>query len=95
MSGHGARIFNNGSKAIHEEKFINGGSQMTTTTLEYISKNDLAKSLGVSIATIDRKLKEIPHVKMGNARQSRVLFSVGKIKEYLEDQTFEPEDAKK
>ena len=46
---------------------------MTTTTLEYISKNDLAKSLGISIATIDRKLKEIPHVKMGNARQSRVL----------------------
>jgi len=95
VSGHEARMINYGSKAIHEEKFINGGSQMTTTTLEYISKNDLAKSLGISIATIDRKLKEIPHVKMGDARQSRVLFSVGKVKEYLEDRTFEPEDAEK
>ena len=61
----------------------------------YISKNELANSLGVSVGTINNKLKEIPHVKMGNARQSRVLFSVGKIKEYLEDQTFEPEDAEK
>ena len=66
-----------------------------TTTLDYISKSDLAKSLGISLATINRKLNEIPHVKMGDSRQSRVLFSVGKIKEYLEDQTFEPEDAKK
>jgi predicted DNA-binding transcriptional regulator AlpA len=76
---------------MHEEKFINWRIQMTTT-LEYISKNELANSLGISISTIDRKLNEICHVKMGKSRQSRVLFSVEKIKQYLESHTFEPQD---
>jgi len=49
----------------------------------YMSKNDLAKSLGVSLATINRKLKEIPHVKMGDSRQSRILFNPENVKEYL------------
>jgi len=49
----------------------------------YITKNDLAKSLGISLATINRKLNEIPHVKMGNNRVSRVLFDPEKVKEYL------------
>ena len=31
--------------------------------MNYITKNDLAKSLGVSLSTIDRKLKELPHYK--------------------------------
>jgi len=48
-----------------------------------MSKNDLAKSLGVSLATINRKLNEIPHVKMGDSRQSRVLFNPENVKEYL------------
>ena len=64
-----------------------------TTTLDYISKSDLAKSLGISLATINRKLNEIPHVKMGDSRQSRVLFSVGKVNEYLESQSYQPRGA--
>ena len=51
----------------------------------YINKNQLKNYLGVSLSTIDRKLKELPHVKFGNARKSRVLFPVGKIEKYLED----------
>ena len=51
----------------------------------YLSKNQLKNYLGVSLSTINRKLKELPHVKFGNARKSRVLFPVGKIEKYLED----------
>ena len=64
-----------------------------TTTLDYISKSDLAKSLGISLATINRKLNEIPHVKMWDSRQSRVLFSVAKIKDYLENHSYQPRGA--
>ena len=49
----------------------------------YMSKNDLAKALGVSLATINRRLNEIPHVKMGDSRRSRVLFNPEKVKKYL------------
>ena len=35
------------------------------TIREYISKNDLAKSLGISLTTINRKLKELPSYKLG------------------------------
>ena len=51
----------------------------------YINKNQLKDYLGVSLSTIDRKLNELPHIKWGNARKSRVLFPVGKIEKYLED----------
>jgi hypothetical protein len=63
---------------------------MTATALNYISKQQLANSLGVSIATINRKLKEIPHLKMGNTRQSRVLFSIEKVSNYLNDRSTKP-----
>jgi len=56
-------------------------------TLEYISKNELANWLGVSLATINRKLPELPHYKLGNARKSRVIFSVPKVNKYLESLT--------
>ena len=56
-------------------------------TLEYISKNELANWLGVSLTTINRKLPELPHYKLGNARKSRVIFSVPKVNEYLENLT--------
>ena len=52
--------------------------------INYISKNDLAKSLGVSLSTISRKLTELQGIKLGNARQSRVLFKVDKVNDYLE-----------
>ena len=49
----------------------------------YMSKNELANSLGVSLATINRRMKEIPHMKMGDNRKHRVLFDPEKVKEYL------------
>jgi len=52
--------------------------------INYISKNDLAKSLGVSLSTISRKLTELQGIKLGNACQSRVLFKVDKVNDYLE-----------
>ena len=51
----------------------------------YMSKNELANSLGVSLATINRRMKEIPHMKMGDKRKSRILFDTEKVKEYLPD----------
>jgi len=48
-----------------------------------MTKNELAKLLNISLATVNRKLKEIPHIKMGNHRVSRVLFDPEKVKEYL------------
>ena len=57
----------------------------------YISKNELANSLGVSVGTINNKLKEIPHVKLGNTRQSRVLFPIEEIRNYLNNQTTNPQ----
>ena len=56
----------------------------------YISKNELANTLGVSVGTINNKLKEIPHVKLRNTRHSRVLFPMDKIKGYLNDHTTNP-----
>jgi len=55
-----------------------------TDKINYISKNDLAKSLGVSLSTIGRKLNELQAIKLGNARQSRVIFNVDKVNDYLE-----------
>jgi Mn-dependent DtxR family transcriptional regulator len=52
--------------------------------LNYISKNDLAKSLGVSLSTISRKLTDLQGIKLGKARQSRVIFQVDKVNDYLE-----------
>lgn len=52
--------------------------------LNFISKNDLAKSLGISLSTIDRKLCEFSGIKLGNARQSRVIFPLDEVNKYLE-----------
>jgi len=61
--------------------------------LNYISKNELANSLGVSVGTINNKLKEIPHVKLGDTRQSRVLFPIDKVRDYLNDHTTKPQSS--
>lgn len=61
----------------------------------YMSKNELAESLGVSLATINRKMKEIPHMKMGDNRKHRVLFDTEKVKEYLKKFEVNPSMDKK
>ena len=60
--------------------------EVKLNNINYISKNDLAKSLSVSVSTINRKLNEIPHVKLGDSPTSRVVFSVPQVIEYLESQ---------
>ena len=52
--------------------------------MNYITKNDLAKSLGVSLSTIDRKLKELPHYKFGSKPQSRIMFKADEIVKYFD-----------
>jgi predicted transcriptional regulator len=47
--------------------------------MNYITKNDLAKSLDVSLSTIEKKLKELPHYKWGSTPQSRVMFKANEI----------------
>tara|TARA_R110000824_G_scaffold6965_3_gene31959 strand:+ start:198 stop:392 length:195 start_codon:yes stop_codon:yes gene_type:complete len=49
----------------------------------YISKAELSQSLGISLSTLNRKMHEIPHFKLGDARKSRVMFDPEKIKDYL------------
>ena len=39
----------------------------------------LANTLKVSLSTIDRKLNEFPHIKLGDTRQSRVLFEADEV----------------
>ena len=60
------------------------GKILEKNKLNYISKNDLAKSLGVSLSTISRKLTDLQGIKLGKARQSRVIFQVDKVNDYLE-----------
>ena len=43
----------------------------------------LANTLRVSLSTIDRKLNEFPHIKLGDTRQSRVLFEADEVSDYL------------
>ena len=52
--------------------------------MNYINKNDLAKFLGVSLSTIDRRLKELPHYKWGSTPQSRVMFKADEVVKYFD-----------
>ena len=45
----------------------------------YLNKNELKDYLGVSLGTINNKLNELPHIKWGDNRNSRVLFPVEEI----------------
>ncbi len=51
----------------------------------YISKNELAERLKISINTLTKwiRLKKIPHIKLGDFKHSRILFDPEKVKEYL------------
>ena len=41
---------------------------------EYLNKKQLERLLGVSPSTIQRKLKDLPAIKFGKYKNSRVLF---------------------
>ena len=51
---------------------------------EYLSKRQLSKLLGVSYSTIQRKFKNFSKVKLGDAKNSRVLFPRPAIDQFIE-----------
>ena len=53
----------------------------------YITKRDIARSTGLRIGTINNYMgsKILPSIKVGKARNSRVLFPLAKIKEIFPD----------
>lgn len=51
---------------------------------EYLSKRQLKNLLGVSYSTIQRKFKNFPKVKLGEAKNSRVLFPRPAIDQFIE-----------
>ena len=50
---------------------------------EYLSKKQLERLLGVSPSTIQRKLKDLPKIKFGKYKNSRVLFPRPEIDDYI------------
>jgi predicted DNA-binding transcriptional regulator AlpA len=52
-------------------------------TMTYLSIKQLKNMLGVSQSTIQRKFKDFPKVKLGGAKNSRVLFPRPEIDEYI------------
>ena len=48
-----------------------------------LTKKMLANTLKVSLSTIDRKLNEFPHIKLGDTRHSRVFFEADEVSDYL------------
>ena len=57
----------------------------------YLNKNELKEYLGVSLCTINNKLNELPHIKWGDNRNSRVLFPVEEIEKYFDNAVLKKE----
>lgn len=52
---------------------------------EYLSKDQLANKIGVSVGLINKRLNELPHIKWGKHKNARVLFPVLEIEKYFEN----------
>ena len=50
---------------------------------DYLNKRQLKSMLGISNSTIQRKLKDLPRIKLGNDKNSRVLFPRPEIDDYI------------
>ena len=59
----------------------------------YISKRELAGRLGVSLSTINNKLNDLPKIKLGKARNSRVLFPLAKLEKEFPDSAYKVNEA--
>ena len=57
----------------------------------YLNKNELKDYLGVILVTINNKLNELPHIKWGDNRNSRVLFPVEEIEKYFDNAVLKKE----
>ena len=56
-----------------------------TENRTYLSKKELIKLLGVSGSTVYRRLKDFPVVKLGTAKNSRVLYPRPDIDNFIKD----------
>ena len=61
---------------------------------EYLSKRQLKNLLGISYSTIHRKFKNFPRVKLGEAKNSRVLFPRPQIDEFITREFMDSKPAK-
>ena len=61
---------------------------------EYLSKRQLKDLLGISYSTIHRKFKNFPRVKLGEAKNSRVLFPRPQIDEFITREFMDSKSAK-
>ena len=60
----------------------------------YISKRQLKDLLGVSYSTIQRKFKNFPKVKLGESKNSRLLFPRPQIDEFITREFMDSNSAK-
>jgi len=59
----------------------------------YLSKREVADRLGVSLGTINNKLNDLPSIKFGKARNSRVLFPLAKLEKEFPDILYKVNEA--
>ena len=60
----------------------------------YISKRQLKDLLGVSYSTIQRKFKNFPKVKLGESKNSRVLYPSPQIDDFITREFMDSNSAK-
>ena len=59
----------------------------------YINKKELAGALGVSLGTINNMIEDLPRIKLGKARNSRVLFPLAKLEKEFPDIVYKVNEA--
>ena len=53
---------------------------------EYLNRRQLKDLFGISYSTIHRKFKNFPKIKLGEAKNSRVLFPRPQIDEFIQSE---------
>ena len=61
---------------------------------EYLNRRQLKDLFGISYSTIHRKFKNFPRVKLGEAKNSRVLFPRPQIDEFITREFMDSNSAK-
>ena len=61
---------------------------------EYLNRRQLKDLFGISYSTIHRKFKNFPKIKLGEAKNSRVLFPRPQIDEFITREFMDSKSAK-
>ena len=67
---------------------------MLNQEIKYLNKRELSNLLGISYSTIQRKFKNFPKVKLGESKNSRVLFPRPQIDEFITREFMDSNSAK-